>query len=92
MSQEAGLALLTAASVPGLYCLALPPLSDMRAADPDQIRRGQLHGAALSLAVGAAASMIARKPWPLLVAGATVVYLTTMYARAGRSARSEIPR
>ncbi len=48
------------------------------------IRRGEAQAVGLSLALGAAASILAKEPWPLLGSAAMCVYLAWQYEHALR--------
>lgn len=63
MNNEAALTVLTIAAVPGLF-------SDL----DDGTRRAEIEAATLGLVMGAAASSLARTPWPLIATGAMVAY------------------
>lgn len=75
-----GLALLAAAEVPNFMAGLLPSLMTITKfnADPEacaSLRRGELIGAALSVTVGVAASLLAHDPLPFV---ATVLVLATL--------------
>lgn len=48
------------------------------------IRRGEIQAIALSLALGAGASILSEEPWPLIGAAAMSVYLVYQYEHALR--------
>lgn len=66
---NAALTVLTVAGVPGLF-------RDLETGD----RRGELAALAIGVSVGAAASVLARTPWPLLGSVAACLFMLHMQA------------
>lgn len=86
---QLGLAILAAAEVPNFLAGMMPSLMTIRtfADDPEQIaalRRGEVVGSALSLAVGLGASLVSESPVPLLASTAVLGVLLYEYERAMR--------
>jgi hypothetical protein len=89
--QQLGLVILSAAEVPNFLAGMMPSLFTIRTfageADPDKIaalRRGEIVGSAMALAVGLGASLVADSPAPFLACSATLAVLLYEYERAIR--------
>ena len=67
-STEAIIGLSIATGVPGLWSLFVPSVMDQAPYNLEVVRLQQTKATVASLALGVAASSIARKPWPFLVA------------------------
>lgn len=86
---DLGLTILAAAEVPNFLAGMMPSLMTIRtfADDPEQLRalrRGEVVGSALSLAVGLGASLVAESPAPMLASVAVLAVLLYEYERAMR--------
>lgn len=86
---QLGLAILAAAEVPNFLAGMMPSLMTIRtfADDPEQIaalRRGEVVGSVLSLAVGLGASLVSESPVPMLASGAVLGVLLYEYEKAMR--------
>lgn len=86
---QLGLAILSAAEVPNFLAGMMPSLMTIRtfADDPEQLRalrRGEVVGSALSLAVGLGASLIAGSPIPFIASAAVLAVLLYEYEKAMR--------
>ena len=81
VSTDALVGLSIATAVPGLWCVFCPPVLDAGAHDTQVFREQQLKAVAASLALGAVASTIAKKPWPFLVAVAVTLLMLAEYER-----------
>lgn len=86
---QLGLAILAAAEVPNFLAGMMPSLMTIRtfADDPEQLaalRRGELVGSILSLAVGLGASLVAESPLPLLASSGVLAVLLYEYEKAMR--------
>ncbi len=86
---QLGLVILAAAEVPNFLAGMMPSLMTIRtfADDPEQmqaLRRGEVVGSALSLAVGLGASLVADSPAPLLASAGVLAVLLYEYERAMR--------
>lgn len=89
--QIAGLAIMAAAEVPNFLAGLLPSTMTIgrfaaEPADRARLRRSELVGSALALAVGAGTSMIAESPWPMVMTVAVLLVLLYEYERAIRQA------
>jgi hypothetical protein len=87
---QLGLVILAAAEVPNFLAGLLPSLFTIRtfSSDPEKVqalRRGEVVGSALSLGVGAGASLVAKRIEPLLACLAVLGVLLWEYERAIRN-------
>ena len=92
--QQLGLVLLSASEVPNFMAGLLPSLFTIGtfSDDPEKVallRRGELVGSALSLAVGVGASLVAKSWAPAIACGATLAVLLYEYERAIRNPIAE---
>jgi len=81
----AGLAIVSAALTPQLFAVFLPGLHELPTLTPTQVagmRRGELYGSLLALALGAGSSLIARSPWPVLVSAVMTAGMLHVYETA----------
>jgi hypothetical protein len=88
----AGLAIMAAAEVPNFLAGLLPSTMTIGrfAADPEdraRLRRSEVVGSGLALAVGVGASLIGRSPLPFILTLAVLAVLLYEYERAIRSAQ-----
>ena len=67
-STEAVIGLSIATAVPGVWSFFCPPVLDQSPYGDELVKQQQIKATVASLALGATAGMIARKPWPFLVA------------------------
>lgn len=93
-AQQIGLILLAAAEVPNFLAGLLPSLFTIAtfSDDPEKVanlRRGELVGSALSLAVGGAAALVADDPAPLVASALVLGVLLFEYERAIRNPIAE---
>jgi hypothetical protein len=89
-ASKVGLMLLAASEVPNFLAGMLPSLMTIRRFSADErdtatLRRGEVAGSALSLAVGAGASIVARSWLPLIATGTILVVMLVMYEQAIRN-------
>lgn len=89
----AGLAITAAAEVPNFLAGLLPSTMTIgrfaaEPADRARLRRGEIVGSALALAVGAGTSLIAESPWPMVMTVAVLLILLYEYERAIRMAQA----
>lgn len=66
-STEAVIGLSIGTAIPGLWAVLCPPVLDQSAHAVEIVRLQQVKAVAASLALGAVAATIARKPWPFLI-------------------------
>ena len=100
-TQDIALTVLTVAEVPNFWSGFLPSLftiatfsggDDQKAEHTKRwIRRGEIQATGLSLALGIAASLLARKPWPFLGVILLICYLAWQYENALRLGLSSGP-
>jgi hypothetical protein len=88
--QELGLVILAVSEVPNFLAGVLPSLFTIRtfSDDPEKVRalrHGELVGGAMSLAVGAGASLVSASPVPFLACGATLAVFLWQYESAIRN-------
>lgn len=88
-AEQLGLVILSAAEVPNFLAGLLPSLFTIRtfSDDPEKIaalRRGELVGGGLSLAVGLGASLVAKSWWPAVACVGTLGVLLYEYEKAIR--------
>lgn len=89
-ASKVGLMLLAASEVPNFLAGMLPSLMTIRRFSADErdtatLRRGEVAGSALSLAVGAGASIVARSWLPMIATGTILVVMLAMYEHAIRN-------
>jgi len=99
--ETVALSVLVIAEIPNFWSGFLPSLftiatfsggDEAKAAHTKKwIRRGELQAIGLSLALGAAASVLAGEPWPILGSAAMCVYLAYQYEHALRIGCAEGP-
>lgn len=88
--EELGLVILAVSEVPNFLAGVLPSLFTIRtfSDDPEKVtalRHGELVGGAMSLAVGAGASLVSRSVVPLLACAATLGVFLWQYEQAIRN-------
>lgn len=91
---EVGLMLLAAGEVPNFLAGMLPSLMTIQRFGADDIdkaalRRGELAGGALALAVGVGATLAAGSPLPLIATGVILVIMLVLYEHAIRNPRPD---
>ena len=89
-AQELGLVILAVSEVPNFLAGVLPSLFTIRtfSDDPEKVtalRHGELVGGAMSLAVGAGASLVSRSSVPFLACAATLGIFLWQYEQAIRN-------
>lgn len=97
--ESVALTVLVVAEVPNFWSGFLPSLftiATFSGGDPEKvahtkrwIRRGEIQGAGLSLALGVSAAVLAEEPWPFIGVLFLIVYLAYQYEHALRLGLSD---
>lgn len=78
-SPDAMICLSVATAIPGIFGFLCPAPLDQDGHDGDAVRGQQTKAVAASLALGVAATAVAKRPWPLIVAVVMVAVLLGEY-------------